>query len=576
MRQVEERAFAAHDGVSLFFRYWPGTQPKAIVLLHRGHEHSGRMVHVAEDLNLPDFSVFAWDARAHGRSQGDQGSTTTMGTFAQDLDEFVRHIHSEYDIPVENIAIVAQSIGAVVAAAWVHDYAPAIRCLVLAAPAFQVKLYVPFARLGLGLWHTIAGDFFVNSYVKASALTHDPERIASYTTDPLIKRLISARVLLGLYETAARIVEDAAAIRVPTQLLLSGSDWVVSNKPSLTFLSRLDTPDKETHTFSGFFHDILGEKDRHLPIARARAFIEAQFVKPRQRPSLAKADQSGFTKSEFDTLNTPLPVWSPKHWSFALTRLFMRTIGRSSDGIRLGLNTGFDSGSSLDYVYRNQASGWTPLGKLIDWCYLNSIGWRGIRIRKQSLEALIAQAIALLAQSRRPLRIVDVAAGHGRYVLDAITKNGAQPEDILLWDLQPDNVSSGRCLAAKSGLKVRFILADAFKSGAIAALTPKPTLGIVSGFFELFPDNAPLHRTLSGLASAIERGGYLIYTGQPWHPQIERIARTLNNHQGEDNWVMRRRTQEELDELIHSAGFRKVAQRMDPMGLFTVSLAERI
>ena len=41
--------------------------------------------------------------------------------------------------------------GAVAAAAWVHDYAPKIRCLILATPAFKVKLYVPLAVTGLKL-----------------------------------------------------------------------------------------------------------------------------------------------------------------------------------------------------------------------------------------------------------------------------------------------------------------------------------------------------------------------------------------------------------------------------------------
>ena len=72
----------------------------------------------------------------------------------------------------------------------------------------------------------------------------------------------------------------------------------------------------------------------------------------------------------------------------------MQTLGRCSDGIRLGGDTGFDSGSSLDYVYRNRPSGWSPLGKLIDWFYLNSPGWSGIRIRKQCLEDLICKAVA--------------------------------------------------------------------------------------------------------------------------------------------------------------------------------------
>jgi hypothetical protein len=29
----------------------------------------------------------------------------------------------------------------------------------------------------------------------------------------------------------------------------------------------------------------------------------------------------------------------------------------------------------LEYVYRNQPGGITPLGTLIDWFYLNSQGW---------------------------------------------------------------------------------------------------------------------------------------------------------------------------------------------------------
>jgi hypothetical protein len=31
---------------------------------------------------------------------------------------------------------------------------------------------------------------------------------------------------------------------------------------------------------------------------------------------------------------------------------------------------------------------------------------------------------------------------------------------------------------------------------------------------------------------AIEPGGYLVYTGQPWHPQLEMIARALTSHRG--------------------------------------------
>jgi hypothetical protein len=39
---------------------------------------------------------------------------------------------------------------------------------------------------------------------------------------------------------------------------------------------------------------------------------------------------------------------------------------------------------------------------------------------------------------------------------------------------------------------------------------------------------------------------------------------------------MRRRTQAEMDQLVEAAGFRKLEQRIDEFGIFTVSLAERV
>ena len=120
-----------------------------------------------------------------------------------------------------------------------HDYAPDIRALVVASPAFSVKLYVPFAKEGIALWQKLKGRFFVNSYVKAKFLTHDAERIASFDADPLITRPIASNILVELYDHAARIVSDARAITVPTQLLISGADWVVRHGPQHEFFVNL-------------------------------------------------------------------------------------------------------------------------------------------------------------------------------------------------------------------------------------------------------------------------------------------------------------------------------------------------
>lgn len=580
MRIARECWFETHDGTRLFYRYWPpaqGDASQAVVLLHRGHEHSGRLQHLVDELNLPDIAMFAWDARGHGLSSRGSERPANLAKFVKDLDCFVRHISSAHGIAVENMAVIAQSVGGVLAAAWAHDFAPRIRCMVLATPAFKVKLYVPFARRALTLAHRLFGDFRVNSYVRAGALTHDPERIASYKADPLIKRPISVRVLLGLYSASDRIVADVQAIHLPTQLLISGRDWVVRRKPQDEFFARLGAAIKEKHSFAGFYHDTLGEKDRSLPIAKAREFIVRMFTQPMEPASLRDAGQTGYTWDEYESLRRPLPRLSLRNLKFAVSRIALRTFGRLSAGIRLGLETGFDSGSSLDYIYTNRSFGITGIGKRIDRFYLNAIGWRGIRTRKHNVERALRLCTAILREEGRPVRVLDIAAGHGRYVLNAFSDLAASQDRILLRDYSEINVRMGKELIRQKGMDqiARFEKGDAFNHDSIAAIWPPPTLSVVSGLYELFADNELVQDSLAGLADAMEHGGYLVYTGQPWHPQLEFIARTLPSHRDQQPWIMRRRTQAELDQLVRDAGFLKIDQYVDEWGMFTVSIARK-
>jgi hypothetical protein len=140
--------------------------------------------------------------------------------------------------------------------------------------------------------------------------------------------------------------------------------------------------------------------------------------------------------------------------------------------------------------------------------YLGAIGWTGIRQRKLHLEELLRIAIADRRAQGGPVRVLDVAAGHGRYVLDAIAK-GEQPDTILLRDYIERNVEQGDALIRARRLDgiAAFERGDAFDRANLAAIAPHPTIGIVSGLYELFPDNAMVRRSLAGLADAIEDDG---------------------------------------------------------------------
>jgi ubiquinone/menaquinone biosynthesis C-methylase UbiE len=75
------------------------------------------------------------------------------------------------------------------------------------------------------------------------------------------------------------------------------------------------------------------------------------------------------------------------------------------------------------------------------------VGWKGIRQRKVHLQMLIQQAVARLTEQGSEVRVVDIAAGHGRYVLDALEGEAAVSE-ILLRDYSELNVAKGKEMIA--------------------------------------------------------------------------------------------------------------------------------
>lgn len=574
-RPCETAEFTTWDDTPLLYRTWKpeNESRRALILIHRGHEHSGRLQDLVDRLKLPDFWAFSWDNRGHGKSPGRRGFAPSYSALVRDLDCFVRHICATHGLEPHNIALVANSVGAVTASAWAHDYAPPIRCMALAAPAFRIRLYLPAAIPLLRLWLRLKPDAVISSYVKSKLLTHDPEQIAAYDADELITRDISVNILLGLHDAASRVMRDAGAISTPTLVLSAGSDWVVKNAAQRLFFRNLSSPVKQMESYPGFFHAILFEQERDAPIIRIRNFVLQAFEDPIPVPDPTHADRGGYTRTEYDLLRQPAPCH--KELAFRFQKWSTETMGRLSEGVKVGLETGFDSGKSLDYVYENQARGKTVFGKIVDRVYLNAVGWRGIRKRREHLAELLRKALREQGERHKEVRLLDVATGCGRYVMDVLEDAKELPVKALLRDLTPANLEQGERIAKEKGLEsITFQAGDAFDQDGLLALNPRPHVAIVSGLYELFPDNEPVLRSLRGIAGALEPGGTLLYTCQPWHPQVELIARTLINRNGV-LWIMRRRTQAEMDALVAAAGLVKSDMRIDEYGIFTVSVARK-
>ena len=560
--------FKTFDQKELFYREWEHNSKangKIVIILHRGHEHSERLGSIASKKEFAGYKIYSYDNRGHGHSE--VKATFEFMHLVRDLNAFVSFVCEKESKKEEDIFIIANSVAGVVASTWVHDYAPSIKGMALIAPAFKIKLYAPFAKEALKIAIKFKPNLNIKSYVKAKFLTHDRVEQERYNADRLITPDIPARQLTTLLDTAKRVVNDAQTIVLPTLVLSATKDYVVDSKVQGDFYANLSSRDKKFVKLEGFYHGVLYEENGQIAIDEISSFMQEVFQNKQScmLDSVVKFTEDECAKIAFGTL----PIC--KEFSYMTQRFMMKTFGSVSDGMAIGLKYGFDSGVTLDYVYHNEPAGKSIVGKMIDKNYLNSIGWRGIRERKKNIEAMIEEKIKTLHNRGEEVRILDIAGGPARYLIEIADK--FRDIHVQVRDYQEQNIEEGRALAKQRGLEnISYQQSDAFDMKSYNKEAYSPNIVIISGVFELFSDNSLITKAIDGVCSIMEESGFLIYTGQPWHPQLEQIANVLGNHQNE-KWVMRRRSQYELDKLFALHGFKKDQMKIDDWGIFTVSSA---
>ena len=564
---MENFYFNTFDGNKIFYRAWNfDKNKKTLIIIHRGHEHSERLNELAEDEKFLKYNIFAYDLRGHGYTET-KTSPNAMD-YVRDLASFVNHIKNEYQIKEEDIFIIANSIGGVILSAYVHDFAPNIAGIALLAPAFEIKLYIPFARELVILLTKIKKDAKVMSYVKAKVLTHDIEEQNKYNSDKLINKEINARLLIDLADMGKRLVEDSMAIELPTIIFSAEKDYVVKNSAQKKFFLNLSSKKREFIELENFYHGIIFEKERQKVYKMLDDFIQDVFKNQNTELDVSPRE---FSRKEYERIALEEYPLTEKIF-YSIQKFSMKTFGFLSKGMSLGLKYGFDSGISLDYIYKNQANGKLLIGKFIDRFYLNQIGWAGVRERKKNLLALIEEKINNLGEEN--VKILDVAGGTGNYLFDI--KEKYPKVEILINEFKKSNIEVGEEVIKKNNLEnISFVNYDCFDKKTYKKINYTPNIVIISGVFELFEDNNMLENTISGVAEILDKNGVVIYTGQPWHPQLKQIALVLNSHKGNDkSWLMRRRSEKELDSLFENYNLKKEKMLIDNDGIFTVSLAE--
>lgn len=135
-----------------------------------------------------------------------------------------------------------------------------------------------------------------------------------------------------------------------------------------------------------------------------------------------------------------------------------------------------------------------------------------------------------------------------------------------------ENIEKATQNANANGLQaIRFKQADAFNA---ANYNDRWDIIVASGFWEIIDDDALILGCIKNVAKSLDSGGSLIFTIQPYHPQLEMAARALTSNTGKP-WIMRLRSLDLYKQWLHEAGLEYVSHEMEKHQIFGVVEARK-
>jgi ubiquinone/menaquinone biosynthesis C-methylase UbiE len=248
---------------------------------------------------------------------------------------------------------------------------------------------------------------------------------------------------------------------------------------------------------------------------------------------------------------------------YILFRFLLNTVGRLSDGIRLGWRTGFDSGVMLEYIYENKPRGITPLGVWVDKLYISNEVWDGVRSRRGFL---VEQLKAAIQHYDQPM-IFDLAAGVGSYLF-LLPANQAT---IIAGDYEREAVQAGQAKVNETGRSdITFKQNNAFELEQFAA--DRADILVSSGFFDILVKDEEIDTVLKNGTAITQPGARWVFTIQEHHPDLRLLKETMIDL-NKEAWELVPRSVETLVDWANKYGWE--LEKLDRNAFFAVGTLVR-
>ena len=263
MTEHVEGRFAGAAGGQIYWQGWvpAGDVAGVVVFAHGLAEHGGRYAHVATRLAAEGYASYVADHRGHGKSDGVKGNLDRMSTVVTDLETMIRSAGQRH--PGVPLFLYGHSMGGLVALVYATGGNPAeLRGLVLTSSALDFADTPRIQRLAARVLSAVAPNAGTIT-LDATTLSHDPDVVRDYDTDPLNYRgKIRVRTAAEMVSSAGAVTGKLGTLTLPLLVMHGTADGLTKPSGSKLIAERAGSSDVTLKLYDGWYHELHNEPEK--------------------------------------------------------------------------------------------------------------------------------------------------------------------------------------------------------------------------------------------------------------------------------------------------------------------------
>jgi len=267
------------DGTKLNVRVFPfPEETKAVIAIIHGYaDHSARYTSTAKRFAEEGFGSIAIDYRGHGKSEGARGACVYFKEFLNDIDVFLKFCAEKAE--GKPLFLLGHSHGGLILLRRLLNGPLGVKVAGAIASSPFLGLGLPISPIVLNVGRAISNiitSFTLPNDIKPEYISHDPEEIKAYTSDPFVFKTANARWFSEALIAQEYVKTHAAELSssrnaIPLLIIQAGDDKIVSVEAT-RYVALMGGDKVRYIELPGMYHEILNEIDR------SRAFNEIFFA----------------------------------------------------------------------------------------------------------------------------------------------------------------------------------------------------------------------------------------------------------------------------------------------------------